>query len=170
MTCGGHRGLDRGHFLALAAGQHRTDRPPPDQPGRNEVQPLGTLLPDDAALGAALRTEDLRGLDPFFHDFQMLGQRVPNRFAGLALDVRRNDDVRGGGGLGVLEDLLEQRELVLLDREPFGLGAEEFGLEPVDLELQQPLGPEQFRPLLQGGPSPSAGSTATSRAGPRKES
>ena len=45
-----HRCLDRCHLFAPTAGQHRADRPTPDQPSGNEIQTLGRLYPDDTAL------------------------------------------------------------------------------------------------------------------------
>jgi len=132
-----HRCLDWCNRFAPTACQHRADRPPPDQSGRNEIQTLGTLFPDDTAVLATSWTLDLSRFNPFFHDFEMFGQRTTNWFARFTLDLGRNEDVYGGGGFRVLEHFIEKRELVILDLKLFGLGTEELLFETGEFEMEK---------------------------------
>jgi hypothetical protein len=141
--------LDWCHLFAPTARQHRADSPATDQPGRNEIQTLGTLFPNDTAVLATSRTLDLSRFNPFFDDFEMFGQRTTNWFAGLTLDLGRNDDVFGGGGFRVLEHLVEKRELVILDSKLLGLGAEELQFDTVEFELEKAVGGKQLLALTK---------------------
>jgi hypothetical protein len=134
---GRHGSLDRSQVLAPSAGQHRADRPAADQTSGNEIHPLRALLPDHTPLRAALRAKDILRLDALLHHFEVLRQGATHWFARLPFDLRRHDHIDRGGGFGVLEHLIEKRELMLFDLNPFGFGSEELLFDASEFELEK---------------------------------